>query len=261
MWLGLLGSFGGGAMLRTHKVHLQALTQQEFGFVGDYIRVKSSRAPLIFENEKGEVLELSEGEDAIIGKFSFLRITNTHTADQVITIAIGGDGSKLTSSTVSGVVQVINGEIETVKNNAAHLSSVGVAASVGRYGIMQIYNPANSGKNLFINQILLWTSGAVRILDVGFNPNQLAAPATYLSNKKAGGIDSLCFVTRLDSLVLSSSLAGYKFIGAFDTYVNGVLEIPLKEPLMLPPAYGLNIGSSDVGEVSRASFQTTEEVI
>lgn len=248
-------------MLRTLRINLKALTQNEYGFSGEYIRVKETKAPLIFENERGEILELSQGEDALVREFAFLRITNTHTADQTVVLAIGGKGAKLSSSTVSGVVQVINGEIQTTKSGAAFMASIGTTGLAGQYGLLQIFNPSNSAKNVFINQLLLTSKGTTKEIELLRYNTAIAAQIRQLRNKNGDLPDSLSYVTALSSAVVGSSLAGAISWGIVDGLGTGMQEIPLKEPILLKPSQGFIIGANEVACTIRANIQTTEESI
>lgn len=235
--------------------------QNEYGFSGEYIRVKESKAPLIFENERGEILELGQGEDALIREFSFLRITNTHTADQTVLLAIGGKGAKLSSSTVSGVVQVINGEIETVKKGTAFIAGLGIASAAAQYPLIQLFNPAGSGKNVFINQLLIESRGTSGDIELTRQNTAIAAAVRQVRNKNTDFADSVSYLTSLSSAVLAQSLAGSILITGFNLTARGFGEVPLKEPILLKPSQGIIVGGQEVATLVRANFQTTEEAI
>lgn len=247
-------------MLRSYKLNLDAYGSHSFGLVGEYIRIKSCIAGVLIETESGESIELGQGEDAKIGAFKSLTITNLHSAIQTIKISIGSAGSKISSSTVSGVVEVISGEISRTKANRAFIRSAIMTSSAANYPIVQYKNPAGSGKNVFINQILLFSSALVDFR-IGQLDADINAAKTYFANKKIGQAESLAYVMSLDSVTDLYSVAGYVHMSGITGTANTVLVLPIAEPIMLEPGRGLAFGSTAVNSKLVVNVQSIEEDI
>jgi hypothetical protein len=88
----------------------------ELAVAGDYVRVRQSLVDLIIENqEAGEVIEVSQGDDFTFTPFKTLRISHSSSAEQVIKLIVS-TGKKAGSSQVGGSV-TIAGDIG-LKNSA-----------------------------------------------------------------------------------------------------------------------------------------------
>jgi len=114
--------------LRQVTLVIAAGQSEEYPFDGNYIRVKTGPFDVQVENIDSngrDVFELVEGEEASLGDFSRLRITNLGGAEGTFKFFIGND-TKIGSAKTSGSVSISN----TVQNDKPRGNMVKSAKTV-----------------------------------------------------------------------------------------------------------------------------------
>jgi hypothetical protein len=96
---------------------------------GDYVRVRQSLVDLIIENqEAGEVIEVSQGDDFTFTPFKTLRISHSSNAEQVIKLIVS-TGKKAGSSQVGGSISIV-GDIALDAATLAALENINATITV-----------------------------------------------------------------------------------------------------------------------------------
>lgn len=92
--------------MRIHTLKIAPNSNFELAANGDYVRVRQSSVDLIIENqESGERIEVSQGDDFEFTPFKNLRISHNDGADQTVKLIIS-KGKKAGSAQVGGSVTV-----------------------------------------------------------------------------------------------------------------------------------------------------------
>ncbi|SHL44957.1 hypothetical protein SAMN05216428_102440 [Nitrosospira sp. Nsp11] len=170
----------------------------------------------------------------------------------VIRLASGQSGS----DRIVGEVSVISGEVTRSASGVAFFAAGGKTAVAAEYSYVLLWNPVASGKRLIANQImgrvntsgafnLRWVSGVIGTFPVG-----LELP----SNKLIGG-----------AATVAEFRAGSQ--GTFPgTYISGVYSapstsfvVPINEPLVINPGFGVLVCGTAPNEQVNGSFQYWEE--
>jgi hypothetical protein len=77
----------------------------EIALDADYIRVRTAPVALVLENDQGDKIEISEGEDVAGWPVKRLRITHADAAEQAIKLTYG-KGGRQGSAKVGGSIQI-----------------------------------------------------------------------------------------------------------------------------------------------------------
>lgn len=109
--------------MRTSTYKIPAGERIEIGASGNYIQVRESVADLLIENpDKGEIVEVSQGDDVQLSDFNRLYITNTSAAEVTIKLTIARD-KRAGSAKVGGSVSIAG----AIALDAATLAAIGAA--------------------------------------------------------------------------------------------------------------------------------------
>jgi hypothetical protein len=166
-----------------------------------------------------------------------------------------GDG-KIDDPTINGTVQVVDGGKQRTMSGSAMMGYAWQAATAGNVSLVQLWNPANSGKNAFLEQLTIFSQGTLAqgIAVRGAN----AALATFYVNaqaKRIGGAQS----TLLLNVGLSASLTGVGFEPTMAIFDKTTKVLRPAEPIQIPPGYGLIIGGGLQNEDLGVGFEYFEE--
>lgn len=142
---------------------------------------------------------------------------------------------KLTQSAASPV------GMDAITNNGfAFYGVMSLGAVAGEYANLQILNPAASGKVIYLDRIVVATSGAVTI-DAGQYNTALAVEAGTPVNAKVGGAASAMSLLR-QSVVAELVYAGAQYVQV-PIAANAPYEILLPRPILLSAGQGVVIRS------------------
>jgi hypothetical protein len=189
--------------------------------------------------------------------FTSVRIENTAQPGLSLVCRWGVDIDIVPSMSASlfGAVQVINGERARTIANDAFAASVGIGADATKYPHAQLFNPGGSGKNVFLNRIIIGCA-ATSYLMVGGYYNTLLTTAGGIMSKKAGGAAPVAQAW-YDVLGAAVPIVGS---GLFNLTLNiGITDFILTEPIMLAPGQGFVIYGGVVNTTVRVNFQGYQE--
>jgi hypothetical protein len=160
---------------------------------------------------------------------------------------------------VTGTVQVINGELSRVANNEAFSGPAAVTASAGQYADSQLWNPPASGKNLVVTRMSVFSVTAAGVVHISSNAAALTTLNQYGKSKKIGGaagVGQLRYASSVAAIAVNPRLQSVALDAAFK-----ILDLPLSEPLLVPPGSGIVVEHSAVANHLNATYQWYEEGI
>jgi len=198
------------------------------------------------------------------GGFQRVAITSSVAQDIKFLISNGESGTRSVAGTVAvagtvsitGNVNVISSDKARTLSNSAFLNYANSGGNAGYLPHNQLWNPNGSGKNLVVESIVV-SSGTAQALRVASSAAGGSFPTaqTYGFSKQLGGAAGVG-QTRTHNTTAA-------FIGTlmYNTAVlaNTPLVIQLREPIIIPPNYGLIVAGSVVGADAPTTFEYFEE--
>lgn len=168
------------------------------------------------------------------GDFDAIEITSANA--QTIRFAYGS--SEAGTRRTAGVVSVVDGGLALTMAGAAHAWTGGSPAVAGQFAQSQMWNPPDSGKNVFIKAFSLSTaSGPTSVIAFvnkatigGANPNQ---PVAVKNQDGTGPVLTARTGSNAAPTATPKNLALAVLAGA------GFRQILLQEPVLLVPGAGL----------------------
>lgn len=253
-------------MIQIFSIALAANEAREVAVTGEYFELRNAMYPVVLVellDRSGSVisrLENPEQSDFVKpGRYETIRITNGATAQTVKHFYGSGDaGSRRTSGLVridgtSNVSVVDGGRLRSLAGNS-YAGGAYSNAVVGQYSEVQLWNPAASGKNVFLTQINFSSSAnsAIFLLtSMAAQTNQRAVSNKILTG--AAGVAQLRWGSTPTYLGTEFS---YSHVSAFQQNT-----LKFSDPFIIPPNRGLTVNGSNLDNLIGASFEFFEEVI
>lgn len=199
------------------------------------------------------ILRPGQGVRMLPGEaFRDVIVRNTEAVAKSATVFIGD--SRFEDSTVSGVVEVMDGGRSRTLANQAFLGYVGAPAGGGAVPCAQLLNPAASGKRLLVKAMRMSTTAA-GTLSITRHAAALAQGPYDPANKRLGGATSSARMYR----DLALAAAPGTTIEAMSIGANAVVPIVLQEPIVIEEAQGLVVSNSVAASTLTACFEFVEE--
>jgi hypothetical protein len=186
--------------------------------------------------------------------FDRLVISNNLAQGNILGNLVIADGT-FSDHRVVGTVEVIDGGKNRTLSGAAFIIAMYQGPVAAQYSAVQLFNPATSKKNTVIEKMYV-SSATAQFLKIGSNMVANAAPAGNAPAKKIGGAQSLA------QYIVSSAVgapAGFAFLVQIQVQASQALVIEFREPIILPPGYGLNVIGGAVNTDVNASIEFYED--
>ncbi len=231
---------------------LAAGQSQALEVSGRFFKYKSGTGVIRVRASKGGYIDLLPGQGVWNVDFTSLTITDKSGAANVGVLVAGEFDYR--DDRITGTVEVISGEKARVIAGNSFSGSMGTSADPSFPAMVQIYNPAGSGKNVFVNRIIIGGSAAGEWI-VSSTATQLATLVGVFPNKKMGGAASVSERRREARAALGSTI--------FDFYctLNVPFDIAMAEPLMVTPGNGIVVYPATVNVPAVANFQFYEDPV
>jgi hypothetical protein len=191
--------------------------------------------------------------------FTYVRIENTAQPGLSLVCRWGVDIDIVPSMSASlfGAVQVVDGGKARTIAGQAFVGTGLVNGVAANYSLTQIYNPAASGKNVFVKSFVMsaGTAGEIRIKRYD---TPLANLSMLAASKKIGGAASLTEYRTENALAFPGTGSIL-----FDTTLLANSPFPYKvdEQYELEPGKGLLIGHTTVNVFFNLSCEHIEEAV
>lgn len=179
-------------------------------------------------------------------------LTNYANAATIIGTVLVGDGD-ITDNRVTGSVEVVDGGKARTLTNGSFFALSEQLATAGQYSITQLWNPTGSGKNAFVEQILISSLTASMITMKG--ATAAIGSASAGTPKKINGTSSVC---ELRNVASGTAPAGSAMSVVYMA-ANGITQIKFSEPVQLAPNTGLIIYAQTQNTTIDTTFEFFEE--
>lgn len=253
-------------MIQIFSLILAANEAREVAVQGEYFELRNALYPIVLIellDRTGSViarLENPEQSDYCKpGRYETIRITNGPTAQTVRHFYGSGDaGSRRTSGLVridgtSNVSVVDGGRLRSLAGNS-YAGGAYSNAVAGQYSEVQLWNPAASGKNLFLTQVNFSSSANSAIFILSKMTPQ--ANIRAVSNKILGGAAGVGQLRWGSTPTYLGTEFGYSHVAAFQQNT-----LKFSDPFIIPPGYGLTIQGSTLDNLIGAAFEFFEESV
>lgn len=211
---------------------------------------------LLKEDAKGTTIQLKPGQAFRLPagsrqatRWSIQNFANAATITGQVVI---GDG-EITDNRVTGVVEVVDGELQKSKAGIAFVTAWGPNAVGGQYAIIELWNPAGSGRRCIVSDLQFSASSAAAyalVRSSAMVSATVGAPSKSnlggVSQTKCNGYNSATFPI---GPILEQCIAAQAIQRAF------------KQPYIIEPNSGLAFFNSSIGLNLYGSVQFTEEAI
>jgi hypothetical protein len=219
---------------------------------GRFFKYKSGTGAIRVRATGGGYVDLLPGQGVFSLNFTSLTITDKSGAANVGVLLAGEYDFR--DDRITGTVEVISGEKSRVIAGNSFAGSMGIVADPTFPAMVQLFNPAASGKNVFVNKIILGGTAAGEWI-VSSTTTQLATLVGTCPNKKLNGAASSAERRREARAALGNTI--------FDLYatLNVPFDIVMVEPLMVPPGNGIVVYPATVNVQNVTNFQFYEDPI
>ena len=173
------------------------------------------------------------------GPFSRLYLSNNKGQAPIIGHIVLEAG-EFFDNRVTGTVDIVDGGKNRTLAGQTFVMAASNGPAAGQYGVQELWNPAGSGKNVIVEQIQVSSAAASNIL-CGWTGTRVGAGAAGILSKKAGGANSSAAATFLSLAALPGT---FNYLTTCNVQANGTILLPFKEPIVIPPGFGLIIANS-----------------
>ncbi len=188
--------------------------------------------------------------------FTKLNISNAGGVTPVIGRLLLADSDFIDNRT-SGSVEVIDGGKNRTMAGITFMGLVGSPPAAAKYSHTQLFNPANSGKNLIIEAVTFSTTGTNLSCYLRSSNAALTTLSGPGSCKKLGAPASVGTMYSDANAVL----LGTATLHAFDSSPNVPFTYRCNEPIICPPGFGLIAANGWVNNQLDVNYEWYEENI
>ena len=219
---------------------------------GSYYRLLSSTGAIEVRREDGSVVgPLMAGQGEQNQEFKRLTLVDKSGSNNIGTIVVADN--TFVDARTTGEVSVIDGELSRSKSGNAFATSFGLGAVGGQYAIIEIWNPAGSGKRCIVSDLQFSSSTAAAYALVRTSA-LVVAPSGALSKSNIGAVSQTkCNGYNSATVPIGPNLE--QILVAASISVGRIF----KQPYIIEPNSGLAVYNSAIGLNMYASVQFTEE--
>lgn len=221
-----------------YDFNVAANQSQVLDVKGRFFKYKSGTGMIRVRATSGGYVDLLPGQGVWNTEFSSLTVTD-RTGLQNAGVLLAGDFD-FHDDRITGTVDVVDGGRTRTLAGTAFAGAFATTPTAGQYTVIGLWNPPGSGKNAYIEQIIVSANVAGEFGIVVNNAqvvNNVGGPGNP-NAKRAGAAASVCQYTRA-----SQAAGGTPGQLLLDSYSIANQAFPFRfiEPIMLPPGYGLGL--------------------
>lgn len=230
--------------------NLSANQSQHIDVVGTFLKYKAGTGTIRVRMDGGGYIDLLPGQGVNNVKFTSVDVQDRTGAQNVGTILAGIYDFR--DDRITGSVEVIDGGKNRTNAGVAFTAHVWCPPPAADKGaVLQLWNPAGSGKNLIVEQVVASVGGQYS-LGMKLTNTQLVDQVGTIGSKKCAGPASVASVQQ--------SGAGLPLQNA--TFAIGASQlIKFAEPWVIAPGYGLSFGPSTLGISAGVDIEYFEEPV
>lgn len=226
---------------------------RQYEVKGRFIKYKAGTGMIRVRMSKGGYVDLLPGQGVRDVDFENFIITDKSGAANS-GVVLAGDYA-FQDDRITGTVDVVDGGKARTVGNIACMGYGFCPALASNYAYIQLFNPAGSGRNVFVGQVSFYSSGTV-VSGVAMGAYNVALTALVRNGVRknlAAGSSLMEVRSKNDTVSLIGTL-----MGAMDKMLKSQ---KLLEPIMIPPGFGLVIQNSTLAEDIGATFEYFEELL
>lgn len=206
------------------------------------------------EFQQGNVtLKLGQGFDAgkVVNRW-FVKNPGATAINGTVVLSTAG----FRNFRISGDVNVLDGGKSRTLSGLAMMAYGGVSAVAAQYSRIQLWNPLASGKRVVLEQFIPQSGAGAEGVTLFFSQVALTTTLGNGFSKLAGGAASAAAIN-IDTTAAAppggTSLEGAVMASATQAVVS------LREPMVLPPGWGVHLYGSNVNTALSCTFEWYEE--
>ena len=241
-----------------------AITDQILPLKGDFLYIDQASTGSVYVElnaKQGGTLApvlLAAGGSIEIpdGGFNSIKINAVAQLNKYVRIIVGNGarikgGANVNASSMS--VSVVDGGLLRTQDNSAFIGYSAAGALAANYTQVQLWNPAGSGKRLVVEKISSFCSVAAS-MSVGYHT---AAYANVIGNAASKSVAGAASVAEMRYMQGAATYTGAWF--SKQTPANTTTPEELREPIIIPPGYGLVVRNTTVNQDLGAYFEFFEQ--
>lgn len=228
---------------------------QHIDVVGAFVKYKDGAGTIRVRLNGGGYIDLLPGQGVNGVSFSSIDVQDRTGAPNAGTILAGAYDFR--DDRITGQVEVISGERARTLADKAFVAYVNATADVNCKPHMQLWNPADSGKNLIVEKIIFSSATAQPVRISSYNA-AFAASGFTPQNKRIGSAAKS--VAQALANTSSSQALGTLIVNA-SCQANTPFVLTPTEPFLVPPGFGLMTVGGAVTTDLATNFEYYEEAI
>lgn len=130
------------------------------------------------------------------------------------------------------------------------------AAVAAQVGFVQLFNPAASGKIIYVDDFSFWEGTAADRFELRTHNAAIGAGVATLGNKRIGGAAGVAQVRFGTSAAIPGTL-----VGVYAALANTLMRITPKAPIVLPEGFGIHINSFTANVSVGGTFEWREKTL
>lgn len=234
---------------------LGAYQSQQLDVQGKFFRLASAAGTVRVKTNTGETIDLEPGQGVWNVDFQWLSVQDRTGSQNDGTILAGG--FDFHDDRITGTVDVVDGGKSRTRANQSFMCCGYRAAAAGLISHFQFFNPPGSGRNVYVEQIMVQTATANANVNYGWGSavlnTDVSASFSPVSKRSSSNVESVIQVYGQDN---AAPMTGY-LLGS----MPGNAILPLKEPLLIEPGYGLIFRGNGVNQDLSMEIEYFEEPI
>jgi hypothetical protein len=216
---------------------LAAGAAQSFDVVGTFVKYQTGTGLIRVRMSMGEYVDLLPGQGVFSVNYTRFTVTDRSGANNVGALLAGDFDFR--DSRITGDVTVIDNSKNNVMSGSNFVSNRSIVGVAANYLMLQIFNPAGSGKRVAINGLSI-TSTLGATISMGLSLADIAGDTRNGWNKRSGGASSATRINALYDTTMTFAAAGaITSYGGFLMTAGVTMPIPIKQPIILFEGQGI----------------------
>lgn len=262
-------------MIGIFTLALGADEAREVALTGEYFEIRNALFPILLiellDRSGGVICRMDNPEQSDFvrpGKYDTVRITNGPTA-QVIKHFYGtGDaGSRRTSGLVridgTSAVSVVDGEKSRTLMGGMFSGSPNCIPGAAANAIVQLWNPAASGKNLIVGSLEIVAPAAGALTGLVYTV-AAQSPTDQTSGRAANNLSGAAIgvgQVRVDAASVIPGVFANNLLRTMSAAASQAAGWKVRGAVVVPPGKGLTIAATAVNLQLIANFEWFEEAV
>lgn len=234
-----------------HDFTLAPNGTQTIDVAGRFFKYASGTGKIRVRATNGGYIDLLPGQGVSNQSFTSLTVQDKTGLANAGTILAGDFDFR--DERISGQVEVIDGGKARAMMDRSAFGYCGSAATASMFSHVQLYNPATSGVNVFVGQIMIGQA----LVSVNF-ARQDTPLANFIRNAQRKRLNAPASVVEMRMQQNASQLIQTTTMGNIDPTIK---LLKLIEPIMIPPGSGLILVNAAVNDALGGTFEFFEEPV